>query len=467
MVGEPLIAIGNPFGLASTVTTGVVSALDRSIRSESRVFHGFIQTDASINPGNSGGALLDAEGRLIGINTAVYNGGQGIGFAIPVDVASRVVNELIAHGEVTPVWLGIEFQDLTPDLGQALALPDGTNGAVVNRVRESSPASRAGVRRGDVVTQLERRPVHSARDFFEMLESVTPGQELRVDLLRDGKPQSLTIRAEVMPDAVVAQILRERLGVELAPAEQGGYAVRSVRKDGGAARIGIQPGDLILGINGRAAAGRRGPAPLRARPLRAVAGAGRGSTGRGPLPCDHPAGLSARRGLEPGARRAASKSRAEWTRRGCGECRRTPVATGGESHEGSWVRYGPRPARGSGGAAGRERSPRRPARLARQRGRRRRLVRKRAGEPGRAAGRQALLEDAGARRPRPPRPRARPRASRTSPNGSRAGSSTSRPRRRSSARSSRASSRNSSSAVRPRSASSSASTRCRASAPAS
>jgi Do/DeqQ family serine protease len=251
MVGEPLIAIGNPFGLASTVTTGVLSALDRSIRTESRVFHGFIQTDASINPGNSGGALLDAEGQLVGINTAVYNGGQGIGFAIPVDVASRVVNELIAHGGVTPVWLGIEFQDLTPDLEQALALPEGTNGAVVNRVRKGSPAARAGVRRGDVVTQLDRRPIHTGREFFEMLESATPGQELRVGLLRNGQARSLTIRAEVVPDTVVTQILAERLGFELAPAEQGGYAVRSVRRDGGAARIGIQPGDRILGINGR------------------------------------------------------------------------------------------------------------------------------------------------------------------------------------------------------------------------
>ncbi len=251
MVGEPLIAIGNPFGLASSVTTGVVSALDRSIRSESRVFHGVSQTDASINPGNSGGALLDAEGQLVGINTAVYNGGQGIGFAIPVDIASRVVNELIAHGEVTPVWLGIEFQDLTPDLRQALVLPAGANGAIASRVREGSPAARAGVRRGDLVTQLERRPIRSGRDFFEMLESATPGQELRVDLLSNGEARSLAIRAEVVPDAVVSQILRERLGVELAPVEQGGYAVRSVRKDGAAARIGIQPGDRILGINGR------------------------------------------------------------------------------------------------------------------------------------------------------------------------------------------------------------------------
>jgi Do/DeqQ family serine protease len=251
MVGEPVIAIGNPFGLANTVTTGVVSALNRSIRSETRVFHGFIQTDASINPGNSGGALLDAEGRLIGVNTAVYDGGQGIGFAIPVDVARRVVSELIVHGGVTPVWLGIEFQDLTPGLGEALSLPDDTNGALVNRVHEKSPAARAGVQRGDVVTQLDGRPVPTSRDFYEMLESVTPGQELRLDLLREGKPRTLSLRAEVVPDAVVSQMLRERLGIELTPAKEGGYSVRTVREGGGAARIGIRPGDLILGINGR------------------------------------------------------------------------------------------------------------------------------------------------------------------------------------------------------------------------
>jgi serine protease Do len=118
-------------------------------------------------------------------------------------------------------------------------------------VREGSPAARAGVQRGDLVTQLERRPIRSGRDFYEMLQSATPGQPLRVDLLRKGEPLSFSIRAEVVPDSVVSQILRERLGVELAPAGPGGYAVRAVRRDGGAARIGIQPGDLILGINGR------------------------------------------------------------------------------------------------------------------------------------------------------------------------------------------------------------------------
>jgi S1-C subfamily serine protease len=185
------------------------------------------------------------------VNTAVYDGGQGIGFAIPVDVARRVVSELIEHGGITPVWLGIEFQDLTPGLGEALSLPEDARGALVNRVHERSPAARAGVLRGDLVTQLDGRPLPTSRDFYEMLESVTPGQELRLDLLREGKPRTLTLRAEVVPDAVVAQMLRERLGIELAPAQEGGYSVRNVREGGGAARIGIRPGDLILGINGR------------------------------------------------------------------------------------------------------------------------------------------------------------------------------------------------------------------------
>jgi serine protease Do len=167
MVGEPVIAIGNPFGLSNTVTTGVISAANRSIRTEKQVYHGFLQTDASINPGNSGGPLLNAEGKLIGINTAVYNGGQGIGFAIPVDVARRVVRELIAHGEVTPVWLGLEFQDLDPELQTALNVPDGLDGALVNRVRDKSPGKRAGLRRGDVVLSVDGHAVTSARTFYE------------------------------------------------------------------------------------------------------------------------------------------------------------------------------------------------------------------------------------------------------------------------------------------------------------
>jgi serine protease Do len=252
LVGEPVIAIGNPFGLSSTVTTGVISALDRSVRTEQRVFHGFLQTDASINPGNSGGPLLNAEGELIAINTAVYQGAQGIGFAIPIDTAKRVVRQLIAHGEVIPAWLGLDFQDLDPALREALGLPRDLRGALVNRVRDPSPAREAGIRRGDVLTRLDGRPVASARGFFEMLETVTVGQELRLELWRDGKPRTRTARAEEIPDERVVQLVDDLLGLKLGLRGAGGhYVVQAVREGSGADRIGIQPGDLVLGINGR------------------------------------------------------------------------------------------------------------------------------------------------------------------------------------------------------------------------
>ena len=251
MVGEPVIAIGNPFGLSNTVTTGVISALNRSIRAQNRVYHGFIQTDASINPGNSGGPLVNAEGTLIAINTAVYNSGQDIGFAIPIDVAKRVVDELIAHGEVTPVWLGLSFQDLSPRLLEVMDLPRGVSGALVNRVRENSPGERAKLRRGDVVTRVDGRPVESARSFFEMLETSIEGQELKIEFWRSGKTQTVAVKLEELPKHQVARFIHEMLGMELQPSPRGGYRVRSVRGGSGAAQIGIQSGDLVLGINGR------------------------------------------------------------------------------------------------------------------------------------------------------------------------------------------------------------------------
>ena len=252
MVGEPVIAIGNPFGLSHTVTTGVISALDRSIRAEDRVYHGFLQTDASINPGNSGGPLLNAEGKLIAINTAVYNRAQGIGFAIPIDVARRIVSELIQHGEVSPVWLGLEFQDLSPELRVALSLPGELRGALVNRVRDTSPAARAGVKRGDVLLRLDGQAVDSSQDFFERLSSVTNGQELALTLRRDGRDQVLRVKAEEIPAGVVSSLVEQLTGMRLERSPGGVYAVKAVRQGSGAERIGVQAGDLLLAINGRA-----------------------------------------------------------------------------------------------------------------------------------------------------------------------------------------------------------------------
>ena len=270
LVGEPVIAIGNPFGLSNTVTTGVISALDRSVRANERVFHGFLQTDASINPGNSGGPLLNAEGSLIGINTAIYGNAQGIGFAIPIDVAERVVAQLISTGRVEPVSIGLEVQEVDERISEALELPRGTTGALVSRVEPDGPGARAGVERGELVTQVNGSSVRSARDFYEILESATPGSEVKLGLWRDGRRETVTLRAQALSKAEVDALAERLLGLRLRAAPRGGFVVEAVRPNSGAARIGFQPGDLVLGINGREigdeAALRRAVLDLRGRP---------------------------------------------------------------------------------------------------------------------------------------------------------------------------------------------------------
>ncbi len=280
MVGEPVIAIGNPFGLSNTVTTGVVSALDRSIRAEDRAFYGFIQTDASINPGNSGGPLLNAEGSLIGINTAIYQRAQGIGFAIPIDVAKRVVEELIEHGELAPVWIGLELQDLDPSIGEAMDLPRGTRGALVAEVVPGAPAERAGVRRGDLIRKVNGREVQTARSFYAMLERATPDEPLRLSLLRGGDTLSVeTATREIDPEAIDRMVAR-LLGLELEPDENGGFLVSGVAAQSGAAQVGFRSGDQLLRINGQLvqdrAALRRAVLGLRGRD-RALLGVRRGN----------------------------------------------------------------------------------------------------------------------------------------------------------------------------------------------
>jgi len=251
MVGEPLIAIGNPFGLSHSVTTGVLSAVHRSLRTDSYTYHGFLQTDASINPGNSGGPLLNAHGRLVGINTAVYHPAQsqGIGFAIPIDTAKRIMRELIEHGEVSPVWLGLDFQDLTPSLLEVLTLPPSTRGALINRVRPDSPGSRAQLQRMDVVTHFDGQALDSAQTFFERLESVTDEQEVELTVQRDGNRVLARVRAEQVPAKVIDALLAELTGLMLHAQPGKNFRVQSVRRGSGAARMGLQPGDLLLALS--------------------------------------------------------------------------------------------------------------------------------------------------------------------------------------------------------------------------
>ncbi len=252
LVGEPVIAIGNPFGFSNTVTTGVISALDRAFHTQNQSFRGFIQTDASLKPGNSGGPLLNAEGTLIGINSAIYGGAQGIGFAIPIDVAKRVVSELIEHGEVTPIWLGLEFQDLDPALHEVMGVPIAIRGVLINDVRPNSPAARAGLARSDVILLLDGRAVGGAKDVLGYLETVLVDQDLAVELFRDGKRVPISVRAEEIPAQQVRLMAHDMLGLTLGErAGDEGFRIAGVREGSHAAKIGFRPGDRLVAVNGR------------------------------------------------------------------------------------------------------------------------------------------------------------------------------------------------------------------------
>ena len=176
MIGESLVAIGNPFGLQHTVTTGVVSALNRRVPTGGGGWMGgLIQTDASINPGNSGGPLLNLDGEVMGINTAIFQRAQGIGFAIPVNRVRRVVDDLLTHGRVRPTWLGMQLQDLTPRLASHFGL-DSVSGVVVLAVEAHSPAAQAGIKKGTVVLALDEVPLEDAADYQSRLGAVAPGK---------------------------------------------------------------------------------------------------------------------------------------------------------------------------------------------------------------------------------------------------------------------------------------------------
>ncbi len=186
MIGETVIAIGNPFGFSHTVTTGVISAYNRSIRTNERVYHDFIQIDASINPGNSGGPLLNINGELIGINTAIYAKAQGIGFAIPINKAKRIISDLIQYGEVIQAWIGITVQDLDEKLANYMKTA-GIKGALVKKIELKSPAGKAGVQDGDIILSLGTRSLHSSEDYRTAMKGFATGDHVKIRVLRNGQ----------------------------------------------------------------------------------------------------------------------------------------------------------------------------------------------------------------------------------------------------------------------------------------
>ncbi|AJD46017.1 serine protease Do 5 (plasmid) [Rhizobium gallicum bv. gallicum R602sp] len=248
-VGDTVVAIGNPFGLGQTVTSGIVSALGRSgINIEG--YEDFIQTDASINPGNSGGALVSAEGRLVGINTAIIapaGGNVGIGFAVPIAMASAVMKQLIEHGEVRRGRIGVAIQDLTPDLAQALGIAD-TKGAVVSSVEERSPAAAAGLQAGDVITNVGDHAIAGSTDLRNRIGLAEVGSEIALTYMRDGARNTARLRIEADRGAAEAQ-MPDRLGGARFDEGSGSVSVTSVEEGSPAARAGLRRGDVIVAIN--------------------------------------------------------------------------------------------------------------------------------------------------------------------------------------------------------------------------
>jgi serine protease Do len=263
-IGQWVVAIGNPFGLEHTVTAGIVSAKGRVIGAGP--YDDFIQTDASINPGNSGGPLLNMNGEVIGINTAIVAGGKGIGFAIPSGLAKNVITELKESGEVTRGWLGVAIQELNDELKQYY---DVNQGVMITQVFKGDPADKAGIKPNDIITEVNDKPVDSPRDLSRRIAGIKPGQKAEIKLIREGKTRTFNVEVAKREEEKLAERGRGQAPGSMQEAELGldvtdlnqemarqlnlkeirGVIVTQIARDSKAAEAGFQKGDIIREIN--------------------------------------------------------------------------------------------------------------------------------------------------------------------------------------------------------------------------
>ncbi|HPF57700.1 MAG TPA: DegQ family serine endoprotease [Candidatus Competibacteraceae bacterium] len=260
-VGQWVLAIGSPFGFERSATQGIISALGRSLPKDNYV--PFIQTDAAVNPGNSGGPLFNLDGEVIGVNSQIYSrsgGYQGLSFAVPIDVAMEVIDQLKTGGKVSRGWLGVMIQEVTPELAQSFNL-DKPRGALVGQVLPDSPAQAAGVQAGDIIIAFNDQPVHQSSELPPLVGRIRPGSSVPLNLIREGKEQTLTIKLEELPEdpksqqAIAVSPSSSRLGLVVSelPADQQKDGVKGVlvkeANEGPAASAGIRPGDIITRLN--------------------------------------------------------------------------------------------------------------------------------------------------------------------------------------------------------------------------
>ena len=262
-VGDWVLAIGSPFGFENTATSGIVSAKSRALEG----YVPFIQTDVAVNPGNSGGPLFNLKGEVIGINAQIYSasgGYQGLSFAIPIDVAARVRDQLVAHGKVTRGRLGVVIQEVNQGLADSFGLKK-PQGALVSAVEKGGPAEKAGLMTGDVILKVDGREIERSTDLPALVAEMKPGTRARLEVLRNGAAKILEATIAEMQEPKVAARSEEAaqgpLGLAVRPLEPGegsaagitgGLLVEDVT--GAAARAGIQPGDVIIAVNGRSVA---------------------------------------------------------------------------------------------------------------------------------------------------------------------------------------------------------------------